>query len=668
MHDADQLYDELLAAPQEAEVRALAARYAPIVRFDANEPFLPLAAGYTIFRVDGPSPSARRPVALVTPEHPQATQAIEYAIWWDWDIGHLYELEHVWVYLDEQGNVVGCEASWHGQHRTLAQAEGLSIAGDHVVVYSEPGKHAFAPDPAWFAERWRPHRRTMTRELAGCEGVLAPDLFAGAIARTPLSDTLARTYLERHAFDPAWQFSRTFAFEEAQLVPWPALRDWIPRRVNRWVERLAREIDLASYRTIRIGHRNPPAGALGNTLEDLRRAAARGVDMVGADLYITVDGVVVAAHAPFVRDAAGRLWPVGSSTLDELRALDFSPDGVSFPSLDQICACCYEERVGLYAEIKDGRAVPAAMAQLRASGLAPFTIVGAFRADWIAEAKTLAPDIRAAIQFDSPHVDAVVLAQATGADYLFPCWEARDEQPQARLTAGWVRRARAAGLGVIGWHTERPEVRAELQRLGLDAVCDRGRLPAVSAEERASRRLLAICLDCGDTLADEATEIKDASGGTLRAALIPGAVELLRELSRRGYRLALVADGYPATFANVLTQHRIYDYFDAFAISDHLGCLKPDARIFIHALEQLGIQPEEYGRTLMLGNNLARDVKGANALGMISVWLDWSPRRAKIPADESEVPRYTIKQPLELLQLIERLEQEFSQSVVVEAR
>ncbi len=180
----------------------------------------------------------------------------------------------------------------------------------------------------------------------------------------------------------------------------------------------------------------------------------------------------------------------------------------------------------------------------------------------------------------------------------------------------------------------------------------------LSTEVRRSGRLLAICLDCGDTLADEATEIKNASGATLRAALIPGADELLRELSRRGYRLALVADGPPATFTNVLTQHGIYDYFDAFAISDHLGCLKPDPRIFIHALDQLGIRPEEYGRTMMVGNNLARDIKGANGLGMISVWLDWAPRRTKIPADESEIPRYTIKQPIELLQVIERLEQE----------
>ena len=41
---------------------------------------------------------------------------------------------------------------------------------------------------------------------------------------------------------------------------------------------------------------------------------------------------------------------------------------------------------------------------------------------------------------------------------------------------------------------------------------------------------------------------------------------------------------------------------------------------------------------------------------MISVWLDWAPRRTKVPADASEVPAYTIKTPLELLEVIERIE------------
>lgn len=171
--------------------------------------------------------------------------------------------------------------------------------------------------------------------------------------------------------------------------------------------------------------------------------------------------------------------------------------------------------------------------------------------------------------------------------------------------------------------------------------------------------ILAVCLDCGDTLVDEGTEIKDETGTTLSAELIPGAAELVRELKQRGYRLALVADGPEGTFRNVLTHHGLYDSFEVMAISELVGCEKPDPRMFQHALEGLQLQPADCCRVVMVGNHLGRDIKGANALGFITVWLDWAPRRAKVPADPSEKPHYTIKHPLELITLLATLETKF---------
>ena len=55
-------------------------------------------------------------------------------------------------------------------------------------------------------------------------------------------------------------------------------------------------------------------------------------------------------------------------------------------------------------------------------------------------------------------------------------------------------------------------------------------------------------------------------------------------------------------------------------------------------------------------DHLGRDIRGANALGIISVWMNWSPRRYKTPADSLEVPRYTIQSPAEFLSLLEQLE------------
>jgi putative hydrolase of the HAD superfamily len=109
-------------------------------------------------------------------------------------------------------------------------------------------------------------------------------------------------------------------------------------------------------------------------------------------------------------------------------------------------------------------------------------------------------------------------------------------------------------------------------------------------------------------------------------------------LKAAGYRLALVADGPYGTFQNVLGHYGLFDLFDVLAISGKVGVEKPHPQIFHYALDQLGIAPADYGRVVMVGNNLARDIKGANDLGLISVWLDWAPRRPKIPADPSEKP------------------------------
>ena len=115
----DSLLLELYQTPRDPQTLDLVARNAPILYFDAREPFLPLAAGYTLFTGDGPSPSFDRIVELRPEDRPAAALAIEYAIWWDWDIHHLYELEHAWVYLDSKGFPVRLEASWHGKYYDL---------------------------------------------------------------------------------------------------------------------------------------------------------------------------------------------------------------------------------------------------------------------------------------------------------------------------------------------------------------------------------------------------------------------------------------------------------------------------------------------------------------------------------------------------------------------
>jgi len=167
--------------------------------------------------------------------------------------------------------------------------------------------------------------------------------------------------------------------------------------------------------------------------------------------------------------------------------------------------------------------------------------------------------------------------------------------------------------------------------------------------------LKAVLFDLGDTIMDEATEVKDEAGDTLRAELIPGMKELLLDLHRAGIPLGLVADTRVATHRNVLGQHGLDRLFGVLAISDVVGVCKPHPRIFLEALAGLGLGPADYARVAMVGNVLERDVLGANRLGLISIWFHWNDRRPTTSDDPQAAPAYTVCSVAGLRALLARL-------------
>lgn len=170
------------------------------------------------------------------------------------------------------------------------------------------------------------------------------------------------------------------------------------------------------------------------------------------------------------------------------------------------------------------------------------------------------------------------------------------------------------------------------------------------------KRIVAVLFDSGDTLVDEAAEVRDTRGVVLRAELIKGAAATVQAVKASGYPVALVADGLVQSFVNVLGHAGVWPLFDAVAISETLQLEKPEPRMFQYALGQLEIEKKDYGKVVMIGNNLARDIRGANALGLVSVWLDWSPRRSKVPQSVLEVPDYVIHTPEEVLGVLGEIE------------
>jgi glycerophosphoryl diester phosphodiesterase len=448
---------------------ALARRYAPVLRFDGHEPFLPAYAGYTVFRASGASPSFPRYVKLDAP----AAVAVEYALWWDWDIQHLYELEHAWVLADAAGAIVGLQSSQHG----AATGEGLRLEDGRPVLYAEPGKHALTVSREELLAR-RPGTERACGVGAGRGGVWVTPLYRGRIARTPDADQLVRTYLRDRAFEPAWDWSRRVDVAELPLMPWPLLDTAIPRIVAARLAELDDTLPRDRRHVLHIGHRGAAGHAPENTLAAIRKAAELGAHMVELDVRLSADGVPVLSHDSAVAAEGDGTTPINTLSAVELGRTGAEPE-TSVPTLRAALDLCAQLGLGPYLEIKERAAIEPLLDELAARDLARFSVVGSFEPAWVARVTDRAPHIPTSILFGAFDVDPVALARGCGATYVHPCWE-RHPAPHTLLDDTWLAAVRRAGLGVICWHEERPDVLAALLRLGIAGICT-DRLDLLSA-------------------------------------------------------------------------------------------------------------------------------------------------------------------------------------------
>ena len=100
-----------------------------------------------------------------------------------------------------------------------------------------------------------------------------------------------------------------------------------------------------------------------------------------------------------------------------------------------------------------------------------------------------------------------------------------------------------------------------------------------------------------------------------RAHLAASAAVLGRLAAR--YRLGIVSNFY-GNLAAICAETGLAPLLGVVADSTVVGCGKPDARIFRHALDALGVAP---AAATFVGDSRPRDMEGARALGMRHVWL-----------------------------------------------
>jgi len=98
----------------------------------------------------------------------------------------------------------------------------------------------------------------------------------------------------------------------------------------------------------------------------------------------------------------------------------------------------------------------------------------------------------------------------------------------------------------------------------------------------------------------------------------PDTVPTLEWLKGEGYKLGVITSG-PAYQRLKLELTGLSGYFDVIVTREEVKAIKPEPKIFLYALEALGVQP---GEAIMVGDSLSQDVYGAKHVGMTAVWVN----------------------------------------------
>lgn len=104
---------------------------------------------------------------------------------------------------------------------------------------------------------------------------------------------------------------------------------------------------------------------------------------------------------------------------------------------------------------------------------------------------------------------------------------------------------------------------------------------------------------------------------SLGGALLPGALELARDLAQR-YELYIVTNGNVLSQRPRLERSGLLAYVKDFFVSEEAGAAKPDRRYFDYVFSRIpGFVREQ---ALLIGDSLSSDMQGAQNAGIDSLW------------------------------------------------
>ena len=185
-------------------------------------------------------------------------------------------------------------------------------------------------------------------------------------------------------------------------------------------------------------------------------------------------------------------------------------------------------------------------------------------------------------------------------------------------------------------------IRPDILDATIVAVVERG-----LATHPTEGRMANFLADLGLAAAPEVDLVRAAYFDRMAegSAVMADAPETLAQLAGR-FRLAIVTNGPSELQRRKIERFGLAERVDWIVISGEVGVEKPDRAIFDHVRGLTGVAAE---RTAHIGDSLVTDVAGANAAGVLSIWVRNALVRS-VPDRAALVPHATIGHVRELVE------------------
>jgi len=101
--------------------------------------------------------------------------------------------------------------------------------------------------------------------------------------------------------------------------------------------------------------------------------------------------------------------------------------------------------------------------------------------------------------------------------------------------------------------------------------------------------------------------------------IYPDVMETITQLKAKGVKIGVITNALKRDYEQILKKLKLTSFFDVVVGIDTLNRAKPDKEIFLHAVDMLGVCPEQ---VVFIGDSVKYDYEGAEHAGLKPLLID----------------------------------------------